>query len=1008
MTPQRRRDVIVRRAVVGTVIVVTAVVYLWPALAGLRTFAATDILQHAAPYRESILTEGETGNSLQHDQMAQVALVAEFWETLRSGRVQLWEPDNGGGMPMFTGVHNRALTPFFATFLVTPLPLAPTVAVLLAFVVAQLGAYGLGRRLGLSWPAALVAAVAYAYSGPVTVFVLRINEVFLFPAVLWAIHGAMTDPDRRGRFLAVTSLLFAGVWFSGFPAAGYFIVYTSAAFALVLGWQLTSDRLRAEPAGAAPGREGAVRATWRRVGAYGRGWVGAVTPPGLAVLAGTAIAMVQLLPTFEYMLAGGDLGRRIPLHYRAGLAKLSTTVSGRFFGTKQGEDDWWSPQVGFANPVEAQSTVGLVPIGLMTVVFVAGIVALWSLVRRRRRRHGGPSAPAQEETAPHPAEAGAVRPGQSVPSEVRRDDPGRIAATFLLPAALVITAAMHLGGTWLAIVQLLPFMETNSVGRARFVSALAFAVVAGWGLDILLRRRPTTPRQDAYRLVAAVQLLLLGAGLVIGLRTAIGWALTANAQYTVRDALLVPLGALVVGALFTTVLLRTARGGRTVAIGLVLAVLAAVELQWGAWGFTPASPPELFYPDHAAVDRIRDEVGAGGDHRFVSFSGRVLPPHTAARLDVSDVRAEFPVFGPYHDLLVALDPGQAGGDVRVIPEPHFDDRTDLDSRVLDAMSAGLFIQPLDDDPWEPGDRVSTELDGGELPLEREIEVPEGRLRGISLEVLPIDDDCRTGWVELETGGTTTRRLARDLHDTTWFHLPDLLPDETTTTFRLTTTHCPAELQDGDAIAVVAEDGALPLRSVDGWQVFERGGAHPRAALAAETVTIEDPSQRIAYLVTRAEDDPVILSAETEMLGVEPEDAPDGESGQSADGDERGGVPSTSPSPSPTPEEHADGTVSFLHDASDRVELGVEADGASVLVLRDVAAPGWRVAVDGEPAELLIADHAFRAVEVPAGRSTVTFTYRPTSLWIGLAASLVGVALTVVLTRWGYGRRTASG
>lgn len=65
-------------------------------------------------------------------------------------------------------------------------------------------------------------------------------------------------------------------------------------------------------------------------------------------------------------------------------------------------------------------------------------------------------------------------------------------------------------------------------------------------------------------------------------------------------------------------------------------------------------------------------------------------------------------------------------------------------------------------------------------------------------------------------------------------------------------------------------------------------------------------------------------------------------------------------------------------------------------------PGWRVLVDGQPSQLFIADHLFRAVFVPKGEHTVTFEYAPLSFTIGLIIS--GVALLFWIAVWLIGYR----
>ena len=93
---------------------------------------------------------------------------------------------------------------------------------------------------------------------------------------------------------------------------------------------------------------------------------------------------------------------------------------------------------------------------------------------------------------------------------------------------------------------------------------------------------------------------------------------------------------------------------------------------------------------------------------------------------------------------------------------------------------------------------------------------------------------------------------------------------------------------------------------------------------------------------------------------------------------------------PPPERAA--PVVLERDDPDLVRAVVELARAGFLVLADSHDPGWRARVDGEPAEILRANWAFRAVQVPAGRHVVELRYAPTSFRVGLAAAAVVVAL----------------
>ncbi len=88
-----------------------------------------------------------------------------------------------------------------------------------------------------------------------------------------------------------------------------------------------------------------------------------------------------------------------------------------------------------------------------------------------------------------------------------------------------------------------------------------------------------------------------------------------------------------------------------------------------------------------------------------------------------------------------------------------------------------------------------------------------------------------------------------------------------------------------------------------------------------------------------------------------------------------------------------GEVEGVRDEGNRIEAQVSG-GGGLLVLSEVAYPGWRAEVDGEPAPLVRADYVLRAVCVPSGEHRVVLAYDPPLPKIGLA--ITGLTLLLLV------------
>lgn len=87
-------------------------------------------------------------------------------------------------------------------------------------------------------------------------------------------------------------------------------------------------------------------------------------------------------------------------------------------------------------------------------------------------------------------------------------------------------------------------------------------------------------------------------------------------------------------------------------------------------------------------------------------------------------------------------------------------------------------------------------------------------------------------------------------------------------------------------------------------------------------------------------------------------------------------------------------ASMVDEEPQRVTVQVELTQDGYLVLLDSDYPGWRVTVNGQPAEILMANHAFRAVALGPGRHSVTFAYVPLSFHAG--AWITGISTTLLV------------
>jgi hypothetical protein len=89
-------------------------------------------------------------------------------------------------------------------------------------------------------------------------------------------------------------------------------------------------------------------------------------------------------------------------------------------------------------------------------------------------------------------------------------------------------------------------------------------------------------------------------------------------------------------------------------------------------------------------------------------------------------------------------------------------------------------------------------------------------------------------------------------------------------------------------------------------------------------------------------------------------------------------------------------ISVREFSAHRVQLETEASGPALVVIAQSYYHNWRAYVAGRPTRLLRANHAFQALQIPAGRQQVTLVYEDRAFHCGALISLISGTVWVAL------------
>jgi len=165
-------------------------------------------------------------------------------------------------------------------------------------------------------------------------------------------------------------------------------------------------------------------------------------------------------------------------------------------------------------------------------------------------------------------------------------------------------------------------------------------------------------------------------------------------------------------------------------------------------------------------------------------------------------------------------------------------------------------------------------------------------------------------------------------------------------------------------------------------VYENARALPRAWLASEARALDEQATLDCIRRGRLPEGSTWEPLRTALVESEPAERLGAASGGSAAGGGGANV----------------GSAEVTRYEPNRVDVRTKSSGPAILVLGENHYPGWRAYLDGQSVGVLRVDYNLRGVYVPAGEHEVRFVYRPKSVYVGLAVSLLAALALVVWWR----------
>jgi hypothetical protein len=94
-----------------------------------------------------------------------------------------------------------------------------------------------------------------------------------------------------------------------------------------------------------------------------------------------------------------------------------------------------------------------------------------------------------------------------------------------------------------------------------------------------------------------------------------------------------------------------------------------------------------------------------------------------------------------------------------------------------------------------------------------------------------------------------------------------------------------------------------------------------------------------------------------------------------------------------------GTITLAEHKPSYLKYDIQSGGNGLVVFSEIYYPEWKATVDGNEVSILRADYLLRALEIPAGKHTVEFSFEPRAYFIGNKIT-ISSSWIVLLTLFG--------